>query len=164
MRGALLMLSLLAGTAAEGPALRGEGPAEFNSPAPPGVADVSQWEMVGGEFENAHVAGAYRFYVSPGHQGLYRLMRYRVTFLFPVSQDEKRNRPTEKLVWNRHPGERVPLLCWERVEATDSAPAYWRELSPGTSEYISEMRILIQVLSLQQTVRREEEPRGGGEP
>ncbi len=142
------MLSILAGAAAEEPASRGIRPAELNSPAPPGVADVSQWEMVGGEFENAHVAGVYRFYVSPGHQALYRLMRYRVTFRFPVSQDEKRNRSTEKLVWNRHPGERVPLLCWERVEATDK----------------SEMRILIQVLSLQQTVRTEEAPRGGGEP
>jgi hypothetical protein len=164
MRGALFVLSILAGAAAEEPASRGIRPAELNSPAPPGVADVSQWEMVGGEFENAHVAGAYRFYVSPGHQALYRLMRYRVTFRFPVSQDEKRNRSTEKLVWNRQPGERVPLLCWERVEATDRAPAYWRELSPGTSEYKSEMRILIQVLSLQQTVRTEEEPRGGGQP
>src|SRR5258708_14163041 len=142
MRGVLFVLSILAGAAAEEPASRGIRPAELNSPAPPGVADVSQWEMVGGEFENAHVAGVYRFYVSPGHQALYRLMRYRVTFRFPVSQDEKRNRSTEKLVWNRHPGERVPLLCWERVEATDSAPAYWRGERPGTPEDTSGMRTL----------------------
>jgi hypothetical protein len=164
MRGALVVLSLLAGAAAEEPAPRADPLAEFTSPTPDGVDNVSQWEVVKGEFENAHAAGAYRFYVSPGRQALYQLMRYRVSFRAPVSEEERRNRSTEKLVWNGHPGERVPLLCWERVAATGSAPAYWRELSPGTAEYFWEMRVLIQVLSLHQTARKAEGPGGEGEP
>jgi hypothetical protein len=158
------VLSILAGAAAGEPAPRGDRPATFASPAPEGVGNVSQWEMVEGEFENTHAAGAYRFYVSPGHQALYQLMRYRVTFRAPVSAEERQNRSTEKLVWNGHPGERAPLLCWERVAATGSAPAYWRELSPGTEEYVWEMRVLIQVLSLHQAARRAEGPGGEGEP
>ncbi len=158
------MLSILAGAAAEEPAPRGDRLAEFTSPTHEGVADISQWEVVGGEFENTHAARAYRFYISPGHRALYQLMRYRVSFPAPVSEEERRNRSTEKLVWNRHPRERVPLLCWERVEATGSAPAYWRELSPGTAEYDLEMRVLIQVLALHQTARKGEEPGGEGEP
>jgi hypothetical protein len=91
-------------------------------------------------------------------------MRYRITFRPPLSEDESRNRPTEKLVWNRRPGERAPLVCWERMEATDGAPAYWRELNPGTSEYVQEMHVLIQVLFLHQSARKQPEPRKEGEP
>jgi hypothetical protein len=163
MRGALFVLSLLAGAGSQEPATRGNSLADFTSPAPEGVDNVSAWEVVEGRFENAHAAGAYRFYVSPARQALYQLMRYRVTFRAPVTEEEKQNRSTEKLVWNQHPGERVPLLCWERVGATDSAPAYWRELSPGSPEYVWEMRVLIQVLSLHQTARRAEGP-GEGDP
>ncbi|HKC13997.1 MAG TPA: hypothetical protein VKI41_18380 [Vicinamibacteria bacterium] len=163
MRGALFVLSLLAGAASDEPATRGDRLTEFTSPAPEGVDNVSAWEVVEGRFENARAAGAYRFFVSPRRQALYQLMRYRVTFRAPVSEEERQNRPTEKLVWNQHPGERVPLLCWERVVPTDSAPAYWRELSPGSAEYVWEMRVLIQVLSLHQTARTAEGP-GEGEP
>ncbi|HXB56868.1 MAG TPA: hypothetical protein VN461_19050 [Vicinamibacteria bacterium] len=163
MRGALFLLSLLAGAAAEEPATRGDQLAEFTSPAPAGVDNVSEWEVVEGKFENTHAAGAYRFYVNPGRQALYQLMRYRVAFRAPLTEEERQNRSTEKLVWNGHPGERVPLLCWERVVATGGAPAYWRELSPGSTEYIWEMRVLIQVLSLHQTARKAEGP-GEGDP
>src|SRR5258708_32766739 len=121
MRRALFVLSLLAGAAS---ATRGDGLAEFTSPTPESVDNVSAWEVVEGRFENTRAAGAYRFFVSPRRQALYQLMRYRVTFRAPVTEEERQNRPTEKLVWNQHPGERAPLLCWERVVPTDSAPAY----------------------------------------
>ena len=134
-------------------------PPLFASPSPEDVGDVSQWEMVAGEFENAHASGSYRFYVGPRHPGLYQLMRYRITFRPPLSEEESHNQSTEKLVWNRHPGERVPLVCWERIEATDGAAAYWRELSPGTSEYVQEMRVLIKVLYLHQSARKQPEQR-----
>jgi hypothetical protein len=111
--------------------------------------------MVAGEFENGHAAGSYRFYVGPRHPALYEVMRYRIAFRPPLSEDESHNHPTEKLVWNRRPGAGVPLVCWERMEATDGAPPYWRELSPGTPEYVHEMRVLIQVLYLHQGARKQ---------
>jgi hypothetical protein len=162
MHGALLLLWPLLGFAAQGLAAQGDRPAEFSSLPPEGVDDVSQWEVMSGEFATAQAVGAYRFYVSSGHSALYRLMRYRVSFLAASTEAERRNWPTEKLVWNAHPGARVPLLCWERVEAIGSAPAHWRELNPGSPEYVAEMRVLIRVLYLRRATGPGE--RGEGEP
>jgi len=59
--------------------------------------------------------------------------------------------PTEKLVWNAHPGQREPLRCFERLEAGTPGKPHWREMASGTAEYDAEMRTLIAVLNLHRT-------------
>lgn len=112
----------------------------FARQLPVEVGDVSAFEVVSGDFANATASGRYRFYVNPLFQGLYQVMRYRVRFTI-----DGQTAPTEKVVWNRQPGQREPLLVWER--SATGEPVRWRSITPGTEEYVIEMGRLMQVLS-----------------
>jgi hypothetical protein len=50
----------------------------------------------------------------------------------------------ERVAFIRRPGVREPMDCWERMpgEAT-----VWREVAPGTGEYLLEMSVLMRVLA-----------------
>jgi len=147
MRGFLAAGLLLMGAA--GGAEASEHDASFARELPGDVSDVSAWEVVRGNFTSPGAAGRYAFYVNPRWQALYQLMRYRVRFT-----EDGDAAPTEKVVWNRRPGERVPLLVWERVAARE--PAEWRALVPETAEYQVEMGRLLQILSVHRAVRARE--------
>jgi len=118
----------------------------FARELPAEMGDVSTFETVSGVFTSASASGRYRFYVNPLFQALYQVMRYRVRFTVDGEQA-----PTEKVVWNRRPGQREPLVVWARV-ATEG-PTRWRSITPGTDEYLIEMGRLMQVLSAQGTAR-----------
>ena len=118
----------------------------FARQLPVEMGDLSTFEVVSGDFANAAAAGRYRFYVNPLFQGLYQVMRYRVHFTV-----DGQAAPTEKVVWNRQPGQRVPLLVWARVATGE--PVRWRSITPGTEEYVIEMGRLMQVLFAQGAAR-----------
>ena len=148
MRGWLVVGLLLLGSA---PASTQDAPPTFAAVLPNGVADVSGWEVVSGEFETARARGAYRFRVNPSRRAIYQLMRYRVQLLYPASELERARRSVERVVFVRRPGEREPLLCWER-EPPGTSPA-WRVVPPRTDEYKLEMAMVMQVLEVHRAAR-----------
>ena len=124
------------------------GGQDFSAELPGGLRGFDDLELVAGVFETASLSAAFRFYVRPERPALYEVMRYRLRRL---SGSEGAG-PTEKLVWYEHPGRREPLRCFERIEPGGDGAARWREMASGTAEYDAEMRTLIAVLSLHQTV------------
>jgi hypothetical protein len=153
MRGWLVVGLLLVGSA---PAFAQDVTPAFAAVLPTGVADVSGWETVSGEFETPAARGAYRFHVNPARQAMYQVMRYRVELLAPSSDLQRRRRPSERLAFVRRPGTAEPLRCWEREP--DGAVPPWRELAAGSEEYRLEMALLMQVLAVHRTARAAEVP------
>lgn len=139
MRGlGLTIVMMLAGRAS------GE---EFAPRLPVGVSDVSGWENVRGSFATAHLSGSYRFYVNPRFPALFQVMRYRVRFGASAGGLDRDYRSAERVVWHEYPGRREPLRCFERT-VPPSAEQEWREMTPGTPEYIREMGVVIRVLGM----------------
>ena len=66
--------------------------APFAPALPPGVVDVTGWEIVTGDFETTRARGAYRFRINPSRQAIYQLMRYRVRLLYPANELERARR------------------------------------------------------------------------
>jgi len=133
--------------------LFGSAPASSQDVTPPfavvmpdGVADVTGWETVSGEFATPVARGAYRFHVNPRRQALYQVMRYRVELLAPSTDLQRGRRLNERLAFVRSPGTAEPLRCWEREPAGTVPPG--RELEAGTDEYRFEMALLMQVLAV----------------
>jgi hypothetical protein len=140
---------LVAGLLLLGPAGLAEAPRAdlgFALLLPEDIVDLSTFEVVSGDFTTAISSGRYRFYVNPKWQGLYQVMRYRLSY-----GNDGGAAATEKLVFNRHPGQREPLAVWERIAHDE--PARWRPLSPGTPEYTLEMGRLMQVLGVHRQAR-----------
>jgi len=147
---AFLLLPILGavGVQADGAAAPG--------PLPAVVGDISTWTIVSGEFDNGNARGHYRFYVSPGRQGIYRLMRYDVQFLVPGNELERSRQSGERLVFVERPGSRQPLLCWQ-WDSNRGAAGSWRPVPPGTDAYQLEMITLVRVLAVHRGVRRQSE-------
>jgi hypothetical protein len=124
--------------------------ADFAPTLPPGVADVSAWQVVTGSFETTAVRGSYLFYVNPARSGLYQLMRYRVALRAAATPEEQSRSSAERVAFIPRPEVREPMLCWERTPGDATA---WRELAAGTNEYNLEMRVLIRVLAAQRPAR-----------
>jgi hypothetical protein len=129
-------------------------PADFAPTLPPGVVDVSSWQVVTGSFETATARGSYLFYVNPARSGLYQLMRYRVELRAAATPEERGRTSAERVAFIAQPGGHEPMLCWER---TPGDAAAWRALSAGTSEYNLEMSVLMRVLSVHRTVHSTEQ-------
>jgi hypothetical protein len=123
----------------------------FSETLPPGVADVSRWELVRGDFETARARGGYRFYVNPERVAIYQVMRYRIQRLPFGGQRGDAALGAERVVFVRRPGVREPIECWER-QGPGSATE-WRALAPGTAEYQAEMMVLTQVLAVHRAAR-----------
>jgi hypothetical protein len=113
---------------------------------PDGVGDVSGWTVVSGDFETATERGHYRLYVNPARAAMYQLMRYRVEVLAPVEAAAQRRGDAERVVFVRRPGVREPVACWERREPGSTTE--WRQLVPGSVEYLVEMGVLMHVLAV----------------
>ena len=143
MRGWLLAGLLLLGSA---PASSQDVAPVFAVVLPDGVADVTGWETVSGDFETTTARGAYRFHVNPRRQALYQVMRYRVELLTPSTTLQRGRRLGERVAFVHRPGIAEPLRCWEREPAGTVPP--WRELQAETNEYKLEMALLMQVLAV----------------
>ena len=143
---------LLAGTA--GAALAQQPTADFAPTLPPGVVDVSQWQVVTGSFETTAARGSYLFYVNPARSGLYQLMRYHVELRTAATPEERARSSAERVAFIARPGVQEPMLCWERTAG--DAPD-WRALAAGTSEYNLEMSVLMRVLAVHRAVRNGEQ-------
>jgi hypothetical protein len=133
-----------------------DAPAPFAPVLPPGVVDITGWEIVTGEFETTRARGAYRFYVNPKLQAIYQVMRYQVQLLTPTPGLESSRSSAERVVFVRKPGSRQPLLCWER-EPSGTVPP-WREVQPGTDEYKLEMFMVMRVLQVHRAARSGDTP------
>ena len=151
MRFRLIAALLLLGFA---PVSAQDVPPTFAAVLPVGVADVSGWEIISGEFETAQARGAYRFHVNPRRRAIYQVMRYRVELLAPTGSLQMNRRSGERVAFVRRPGSPEPLRCWER-EPEGTVPA-WRELAAGTDEYQMEMSLLMQVLAVHRAARAAE--------
>ena len=127
----------------------------FAATLPATVGDVSGWEVVIGEFETTTERGSYRFYVSPTHGALYRLMRYRVELRNAESPEERQRGMAERVAFIPRPGVREPMLCWERLAGAEPG---WREVAAGTAAYVLEMRVLMRVLGAHSAARRNPSP------
>jgi len=145
-RAALALLLAAAGSALAAPA-----PTRFAETLPPGVADVSRWELVAGDFETDRLRGGYRFYVNPERLAMYQVMRYRVQRLARDGQAGDAELGAERVAFIRHPGVREPIECWERQAPGEGAG--WRTLAPGTTEYQTQMLVLTQVLAVHRAAR-----------
>ena len=126
------------------------GSGAFAATLPTTVGDVSGWEVVTGEFETVAERGSYRFYVSPPHGALYRLMRYRVELRNAESPEERQRGMAERVAFIPRPGVREPMLCWERLAGAEPR---WREVAAGTAAYSLEMRVLMRVLGAHRAAR-----------
>ena len=122
----------------------------FSTSLPGAVGDVSSWEIVTGSFETDEARGAYLLYVNPARSAIYQLMRYRVELRKAVSPEEQRRGVAERVAFVARPGVREPMLCWERLGG--EAPP-WREVAPGTPEYVLEMSVLVRVLAVHRAAR-----------
>ena len=138
---------VLAGAAG---ALGQDGTSAFAPSLPPGVVDVSRWQVVTGSFETETERGSYLFYVNPARSGLYQLMRYRVELRGGASVEEQGRGAAERVAFIPRPGVREPMLCWERIAG--AVPA-WREVAAGSSAYRLEMSVLIRVLAVHRAAR-----------
>jgi hypothetical protein len=137
-----LATGLLLAGAARG--VEPEGSALFAPTLPPSVGDVSRWEIENGLFETETARGAYRLYVNPQRSAMYQLMRYRVELRVATSPEEERRGVAERVAFIRRPGVREPMDCWERMPGDATV---WREVAPGTGEYLLEMNVLMRVLA-----------------
>jgi hypothetical protein len=149
MRLAVAAAVLLA--TASAPARAEPASTPFAATLPPGIVDVSGWELVTGDFETPQMRGGYRFYVNPARLAMYQLMRYRVQRLATGTQPGDAALRSERVVFVRRPGVREPIDCWER-QAPGAVPE-WRALAPGTPAYDAEMMLLMQVLAIHRTAR-----------
>jgi hypothetical protein len=153
MRGlAIVLLVALASGLASGP----DGDDGFARVLPRAVGDTSGWTTVTGEFETARARGAYLFSVNPRRQALYQLMRYRIELLAPANEQERVRPPAERVVYAPHPGQPEPLRCWVH-QPPGTRPA-WREVHPGTPEYLLEMALLMRVLEIHRVARTGQAP------
>jgi hypothetical protein len=123
----------------------------FAESLPPGVADVSRWELVSGDFETSRMRGGYRFYVNPERVAMYQVMRYRVQRLSSGAERGDARLGAERVVFVRRPGIREPIECWERQ--APGAATEWLALVPGTAEYQREMLVLTEVLAVHRAAR-----------
>jgi hypothetical protein len=124
--------------------------ADFAPTLPPGIVDVSHWQVVTGSFETTTARGAYLFYVNPARGALYQLMRYRVELTVPATPEERSRSSAERVAFIARPETREPMLCWER---TPGATPAWRQVAPGTSEYNLEMSVLVRLLAVHRSAR-----------
>ena len=128
--------------------------ADFAAPPPHPIAGFAGFEMFGGELVSPRLRAGYLFYVDPARGALFTVMRYR------LRRSGREGLPTEKFVWNERPGQRVPLRCFEWVEARGGGA--WRELGAGGVAYESEMMTLRVVLAEQnRAYRRQVEQEAG---
>ncbi len=135
---------------------------DFAKPLPGDLPDVSGWERITGDVETERLEATYLLYVNPQLQALYQVMRYRVRLLSPTTDAERQYRSSEKLIWNEKPG-RVLVRCFELVSAPGGAAPgtlpTWREISHGTTEYDTEMRMGMELLGLHRRALHEREQR-----
>jgi hypothetical protein len=117
-------------------------PSDFASTMPDGVADVSGWEQVSGDFDTPGFRGDYRFYVNPRLQALYQVMRYHTSTSLAPGEPLG----AERVAFVRRPGTPEPMACWERQPR--GAVPQWRKLEPGSSEYVAEMQTLMRVIAM----------------
>lgn len=115
----------------------------FSTSFPAGLPDVAGWERVTGDVQNDRMSLSYLLYVNPVRPGLYEIIRYRLRFLAPTSEQQKTYAPVEKLVWNERA--RSPLRSFER---DGRGPSAWRELPYRSRGYLAEMGVVLQLMSL----------------
>lgn len=125
---------------------------DLSTDLPAAIPDMSGWEVVTGEIDNARMQANYRFYVNPEREALYQVIHYRVRLFGPTAEAGRRYPPTEKLVWNEKPG-RAHLRCFERVPAGSGRGVRWAERAHGTPDYLDEMGMVVQILALHRQAR-----------
>jgi len=133
---------------------RAAGPV-FSPTLPAGIGDISGWQIVTGDFETAEIRGGYRLYVNPAKPALYQLMRYRIDRQPGAPEQSDRRLGAERVAFIRNPGVREPMVYWERQPA--GVVPQWREIAPGTREYIDEMGLLMRVLAVHRSARNTQE-------
>ncbi len=107
-------------------------PAVFPSNLP-SAAVLAGWEYVRGRGNVAADSVSYEMYVDPERQAMYVITRFSMERQVQTPAGLALRVYPETLLYNARPGERVPLLSYERVGAG------WKALTPGTPEYHASM-------------------------
>jgi hypothetical protein len=122
----------------------------FPEGVPSGKALVG-WERINAEAETPTHHFVYELWVNPRRAALYEITRYRT---WPSSSEESASASgvasAEILVWNSRPGQRVPVLLYERVREESSW--VWRAIEPNTDRYRAEIQRVIQVYGVHRAV------------
>jgi hypothetical protein len=110
---------------------------------------IQGWQRFAGSGDVDAEAFTYELWVNPARAALYEITRYR-----RHSAADGSALSNEMLLWNSRPGERVPLLCYERVARRRPWTLWlvrhwaWRPVPPGTPRYREEMARAIRIYEL----------------
>lgn len=128
----------------------------FSPSLPPGVPSVEGWERVAGEadFADPELLVRYEFFVRPGRDGAYEVVRYR--FAGKGAVDYALH---ERLQWDVNGREVRRYECLPR-EPPAAPGCTWRELVRGSEPYRSEVRVVLWLYNLHRRLR---EARDAGE-
>ncbi len=143
----MLVLACLVAVALGAPTLSDTFPRGVPVPAATG------WERIDGGGETDGERIAYQLYVNSLRPGLYEITRLRAVSVASGRESAAPAEP-EILVWNAHPGQRRPLLCFERVSRRTWWTFWlvkrrrWQGVPPGTARYRHEMQRTIQIYML----------------
>jgi hypothetical protein len=142
----VILLAFLAAAAFGAPALSDSLPRGVPQPA-----SSTGWQRITGSGATASERIAYELYVNSLRPGLYEITRFRAA---PSTAEQPSGPSPEILVWNAHPGQRKPLLCFERVAHRAWWTLWlvrrsrWRPVPPGSERYRHEMQRTIQIYML----------------
>jgi len=135
---------------------RGLRPLSEGLPASvPSASERAGWERIAGDYETPSEHVRYALFVDPARPLLFRITQYRISPRVTGSGGRVRLEDgTETLIWNETPGVRGPLRCFTR--APRDGPAAWRDVVPGTAEFVEHMRRAMEIY-----VRVQSEGRAG---
>jgi hypothetical protein len=141
----VILLACVAAATLGTPVLSDSFPRGVPSPTSAG------WQSIAGGGDTDGELIAYELHVNLLRPGLYEITRFRTA---PRVAPSASKPSPEILVWNAHPGQRKPLLCFERVSRRAwwalwlAKRWHWRPVPAGGERYRLEMYRAIQIYML----------------
>jgi hypothetical protein len=107
------------------------------------VPELGGWERIAARatLQNPARSVDYEFYVRPGREATYEVIRYRVTFRDQREARRRTDESYERLQWDLD-GRRL-----RRFELVPGSPqAHWEELAAGTQRFSRETATILELL------------------
>jgi hypothetical protein len=122
----------------------------LTSSLPDGVPSVAGWERVAGEadFTNPDFSVRYEFFVRPGREAAYEVVRYR--FAGPGAVDYPL---TERLQWDVNGRVLHRYECLPATAGTPGGGCTWHEIERGSERYRGEASVLLWLYGLHSRLR-----------
>ena len=121
----------------------------FSPSMPVGVPSVVGWERVAGEadFGDPDFSVRYEFFVRPGREGAYEVVRYRFAGPGAVGYPL-----TERLQWDVNGRELHRYECVPDAGQDARSACTWREIERGSEPYRSEVSVILWVYRLHRSL------------